>query len=268
MSTIRETGHRIQDLEPKLLYNPRYEINELIKSGDLKRLLVKAAELHGHFCVGLAQGVKASLIALKRLGIDLPVKDVSEHVRQELVAIVDNNLCFIDGVQMIIGTTLGNNSLIFRDAGKLSLTLVDRKSRRAVRVSLIKRIETPTVNDPRFNEYFRRAMIRRERLAPHEWEEFRSLMDKASFEVLYASEDEHFHVEELKIGDLSGIESIERLNLPGKWVKCKGCGVMLMESKARREGEDYYCVDCTGEGSYAVIGRRIEMLRIKDLLGS
>ena len=254
MANEKVFNESVPEAELKIFYNPRREINRLIKEGDYRRLLIKAAELHGHFCVGLALGVKASLIALKKLGVELPDRDVSEHVRQELIAVVDNNLCFVDGVQMIVGSTLGNNSLVFRDMGRLSLTLIDRRSGRAVRVSLLRRISTPTTEHPRFNELFQKAMIRREELSPEEAEEFRSLMDRASLEVIAASEEDNFKVEEFIVEDMS---EFEKRDPPGKWVNCSHCGSVVMESKARKKEDRYYCAECAGDEVNAVVGRRI-----------
>lgn len=261
-----ESNTRIKtELEAIVFYNPRYEINKLIKEGNLRDLLIKAAELHGHFCVGLALGVKASLIALEKLGIEIPLRDVSEHIRHELIAIVDNNLCFIDGVQMIIGSTLGNNSLIFRDAGKLSLILIDKRTKRAIRISLTKNISTPTLNNPKFNEYFKRAMIRKEKLSNEELEEFRSLMDKASLEVLNATWEGNYKIEELNVENLN---EIEKRDSPTMWVNCKYCGTLVMESKAYIRNGEHYCADCAGEESYAVVGRKIMKFRLEQFLHS
>jgi len=47
----------------------REDIEELIKKGDLKGLLEKTGELHGHFCSHSAYGVKAGYIAMCELGI-------------------------------------------------------------------------------------------------------------------------------------------------------------------------------------------------------
>jgi len=84
---------------------------------------------HGHVCVGLAVGYRASLAALEVLGAE-PAAD------EELVAIVENDACGVDALQVLTGCTLGKGNLIFRDWGKPVYTVGSRKTGRAVRVLL------------------------------------------------------------------------------------------------------------------------------------
>jgi formylmethanofuran dehydrogenase subunit E len=102
----------------KVSLNPREEIQQKIEAADLRGLLLKTGELHGHFCPFVALGVKASVIALKRL------ETFTEGIDEEMAAIVEVNNCFVDGVQMVTGCTLGNNALIYKDFGKNAVTLV------------------------------------------------------------------------------------------------------------------------------------------------
>jgi len=99
--------------------SPREEIERLIRKGDLEALLRKAAEIHGHFCSYLACGVKAGYIAVKELGIE-------STGMEEVIAIVETNNCFSDGVQIITGCTFGNNGLIYKDFGKTAVTAAKR----------------------------------------------------------------------------------------------------------------------------------------------
>jgi len=81
-----------------------------------KELIRKAKEFHGHLCPFLVLGLKASEIAMKRPALIKP--GVIETVREDVIAIVEVNNCFADGVQIAAGCTLGNNSLIYIDIGK------------------------------------------------------------------------------------------------------------------------------------------------------
>jgi len=47
--------------ENKLKHNPRKNIIRNIKANEQEKLLIKAGQLHGHFCPGLALGVKAAV---------------------------------------------------------------------------------------------------------------------------------------------------------------------------------------------------------------
>ncbi len=72
--------------------NPRAIIEKLIAEGDLADLLNRAAEIHGHYCPGVALGVKAAYIACKRLGI------VHSDGMEKFMAGVGRKKCFVGGV--------------------------------------------------------------------------------------------------------------------------------------------------------------------------
>ena len=84
---------------------------------------------HGHVCPGLAIGYAAAKAAALTLEL-APSQD------EEVVAIVENDSCAVDAVQVLLGCTFGKGNLIFRDWGKQVFTFLDRKTGRAVRVSL------------------------------------------------------------------------------------------------------------------------------------
>ena len=90
----------------------RKNIEELTETGDLKGLLEKTGEFHGHFFVYSACGVKAGYIAMRELGI-------KNTGMKDFVAIVETNNCFSDGIQVITGCTFGNRTLISKISGKL-----------------------------------------------------------------------------------------------------------------------------------------------------
>jgi formylmethanofuran dehydrogenase subunit E len=109
--------------------NPfRTEIERLIKDEDLDSLLRKAGELHGHWCNYLAYGVKAGCYGIKQMGI-------TNTGMEEIIAIVETNNCFSDGIQMVTGCSFGNNSLVYRDLGKTAVTIT-RRDGQALRIAL------------------------------------------------------------------------------------------------------------------------------------
>src|SRR3990172_5095832 len=83
-------------------------------------------EFHGHICPGLVLGYRVSMLALKELG--------ERAIDEELVAIVENNSCAVDAVQVMTGCTFGKGNLIFRDYGKQVYTFIKRPSGRSVRI--------------------------------------------------------------------------------------------------------------------------------------
>jgi len=89
----------------------------------------RAVEFHGHVCPGLAIGFRAAQLGLERLG-------AGRAVDEEMVAIVENDACGVDAVQVLTGCTFGKGNLIFRDFGKHVYTFAHRSSPRAVRVAV------------------------------------------------------------------------------------------------------------------------------------
>jgi len=91
---------------------------------DLERVL----RFHGHFCGGIILGYRAARIGLKHLR-------TGRAVDEEIVAIVENDSCAVDAVQVLTGCTFGKGNLFFRDYGKHVYTFAVRASGRAVRIS-------------------------------------------------------------------------------------------------------------------------------------
>ena len=62
--------------------------------------------------------------------------DLGRAEDEEVVAVVENDSCAVDAIQMLLGCTFGKGNLIFRDWGKQVFTIFERQSHRAVRLSL------------------------------------------------------------------------------------------------------------------------------------
>lgn len=100
---------------------------------DIHEIYREAGKLHGHYCPGLASGVRAGVLAAQLLETD-PGKNKS------LYCIYEKAACFVDGVQWTFGTTVGKGNLIYHPSGKAVFTFYDGESCDSVRLSL-KRIE-------------------------------------------------------------------------------------------------------------------------------
>lgn len=91
--------------------------------------LQRCIDFHGHLCPGLVTGYRAACVAKERL-----TAGASED--EELVAVVENDACGVDAVQVLLSCTFGKGNLIFHDYGKMVFTFHDRASGRSVRVAL------------------------------------------------------------------------------------------------------------------------------------
>lgn len=100
---------------------------------DDRQILLKALEFHGHRCWASVAGVLAGLAALR-------VLDVKRSGGRQLHAFVEigedhGGMCFGDGVQYSTGCTLGKGNMEKTPFGKLAVTIIERSTNRAVRVS-------------------------------------------------------------------------------------------------------------------------------------
>lgn len=95
----------------------------------LEEYIERANVAHGHTCAGQILGIRLSLLGLKELGIDDPIKE-----RKRLVTIVEIDRCATDAVQLVTGCRLGKRALKFKDFGKVAATFMDLKTGRAIRI--------------------------------------------------------------------------------------------------------------------------------------
>jgi formylmethanofuran dehydrogenase subunit E len=92
-----------------------------------KDLIDKTIAFHGHSCPGLAIGIRAAELALKRL---------SCAEGKDLVAVVETDMCGVDAIQFLTGCTFGKGNLIHRDYGKMAFSFYDRSRDVGFRVLL------------------------------------------------------------------------------------------------------------------------------------
>lgn len=91
-------------------------------------------KLHGHKCPAMPMGLRVGAAAMNKLGVER----TGDSALLALVDLGDNHCatCLADGVQMITGCTFGKGNIKKTNKGKWSLTLIDKKGKKAVRVAL------------------------------------------------------------------------------------------------------------------------------------
>jgi formylmethanofuran dehydrogenase subunit E len=223
--------------------NPRQEIEDAIAAGDLGNLLRISGLLHGHFCPGSAMGVKAAARAVKELG-------VKSTGMEEVVAIVETNNCFSDGVQMVTGCSFGNNALIYRDYGKTAFTLAKRTGE-GVRIS----VNFDRVNQersPEANELWDKVVIKRSG-SEDESRRLTELWKEMSFKVLELPDEEVLDVKRVNID----VPAYARIFAS---VKCSVCGENIMEPRARMKDDKPVCLPCSDQAYYQLAGDGISII--------
>ena len=228
------------------MIDPREEIEGLVRTGDLKGLLRKAGELHGHFCPYLALGVRAGNTALKALGIEQNLG------MEEVVAIVETNNCFSDGIQVVTGCTFANNALIYRDLGKTAVTVAKRDGS-AVRVALkAEYADAFGSKYPEAHALFEKIVVNREEATQAEHEKLMRLWAESSFEQLELPEEEVFNVKHTKI-------KVPPFAPMFASVRCSVCGENIMETRARVRDGKPICLECAAAEHYVLDGAGISI---------
>ncbi len=228
------------------LLRPRREIERLLLEDDLKRLLQKAGMLHGHFCPGLALGIKAVHTGFKRLGI------CDNTGMEEIMAVVECNNCFIDGVQFASGCTLGNNALVYQDFGKTVATFYKRNTEKAVRLC-VKSFELESESADEKSEgdsLFEKAVIHRESLSNGEKNRMKEIWIRRSFAVIETQPEQLFTI---------------RATVPHSFAfapifdscQCSVCNEKVMETKSLLKKGNPICIPCAKAEYRMVVGKGI-----------
>lgn len=89
---------------------------------------------HGHECGGLTIGYKASLYAIELLNLEFSQDE-------QVVCIAENDACGIDGIQVMLGCSVGKGNLLFHMRGKSAYSFYNRKTGKSVRLVLKPRPE-------------------------------------------------------------------------------------------------------------------------------
>ncbi|QGN06756.1 tRNA (N6-threonylcarbamoyladenosine(37)-N6)-methyltransferase TrmO [Halorhabdus sp. CBA1104] len=221
---------------------PRGRIERAIRNREREELLLRTGEIHGHFCPYLALGVMAGVHAMREL------KTESEGM-EDIVAIVETNSCFADGVQIVTGCTFGNNALIYRDFGKTAVTLVSRDNPdEGVRVHVKEREEIIERDYPAARELFDRV-IGEGKGTPADRERLTERWAEVAFDLI-----------ERPIHDLCDVESGVAVDLPDRApvfedAICADCGESVMAPKAVERDGERYCRDCV-DGSFLQLDGR------------
>ncbi len=207
----------------------------------LKDMLLKAKEFHGHICPFLALGIKASTLAMQKLGIGRSGEE--ESIEESVLAIVECNNCFADGVQVATGCTFGNNSLIYYDLGKNAVTIVRRGEWKGIRI-YVDGEKIMGYFPKEALELFNKVIVRREG-SEEDRKRLSKVWEEVGFKMLEVPE-EAFKIEEVKVKPIEPAPIV-------KSVRCKKCGELVMDIRT----VNGLCLKCAGEKIHAVIGRGI-----------
>jgi formylmethanofuran dehydrogenase subunit E len=186
-----------------------------------------AIKFHGHACPGLAIGYRVAKLALKELG--LRARD------EELVAIVENNSCAVDAIQLICGCTFGKGNLIFKDYGKQVYTFFRRPNPEAIRLAV--KWEAPPEDSETAAMWKKYSAGDRTPAVTSVVQDRKAIKMRS---VLEADDADLFEIKKIKF------EMPEPARIY-KSLACAKCGEKVMEPRARKVGGQILCIPCSQE---------------------
>jgi len=179
---------------------------------------------HGHWCPGLAIGIRAAEWALKEMG---------KSPDEEIVAVVETDMCGVDAIQYLTGCTFGKGNLVHKDYGKNAFTFYRRRDEKAMRLVLRPTIYGDT--GPLMRKLHHKMQA--EGLSNEEektWKETRAATSKRIMES-----------DMTQVFDFKAPEG----EVPKKArilasLTCASCGEPVMETRTRRFNEQVLCIPC------------------------
>ena len=196
---------------------------------DTKLVLTRALEFHGHRCWASVAGVRAGLAALRVLG----VKRSGGRQLHAFIEIGEDHggMCFGDGVQYSTGCTLGKGNMEKTPYGKLAVTVIERATNRAVRVSY-----KPTLQKQIGASAF---MVKRgEGMEPDEIPEAEQM---ELVDLIWNAPE----ADVLAIGEIFQFEREWFPEVMG-FVPCAACHELTARAYLRVVGDKQVCIPCAG----------------------
>jgi formylmethanofuran dehydrogenase subunit E len=165
-------------------------------------------DFHGHLCPGVVIGYCAARLGMRELS-------ASRAGDEELIAIVENDTCAVDAIQVLTGCTFGKGNLFFRDYGKMVFTFATRANGRSVRLCL-RPGSRPDVSD-----------------VPEDQQRARQI------EFMLSHDPCDFF--EMRTDTLACLPSAARIR---ESILCEMCGEMVMSTRLRKYVDKSVCIPC------------------------
>jgi len=195
---------------------------------DPKDYFERGLALHGHRCPAMPLGLRAGAAAMNALGVER-AKD------GQLLAIVELGenhcaTCFADGVQAITGCTFGKGTIRKLNWGKWGLTLIDKKTQRAVRVAATGESMMISKRSDFIVKYRQQGVPASQ--VPDE-------VSRPAIERVMGAPDEQL----FKIGQVVDYQYQEPPHSFNAFI-CDSCGEMTVEEYGRSVNGQHLCIPC------------------------
>ena len=188
-------------------------------------------KFHGHKCPAMPMGLRVGATAMNKLGVER-AKD------GQILANVDLGenhcaTCYADGLQVIMGTTFGKGNIKKTHKGKWALTLVDKATAKAVRVTPKAEAMLANKKTKFFSDYREKGIPAS--LVPDE------IVEPLVQKVIGAPEEML-----MNISDVFDYQLEPPKDSFASFV-CEECGEMTVEEYGRIKGDKKVCIDCAAK---------------------
>jgi formylmethanofuran dehydrogenase subunit E len=184
-----------------------------------------AVKFHSHSCPGLAVGIRAAEIALREIG--------PHSADEEVVAVVETDMCGVDAIQYLTGCTFSKGNLIHLDYGENAFTFIRRSDGKALRI--ITRPDAFGPPSPEHQALFER--VRSGEATSEEQARFGALHGQRAQQVLETPEEALFEVRSVEPRIPARVRIFTSL-------LCDACGEMTMETRTWRFQGRTLCIPC------------------------
>jgi formylmethanofuran dehydrogenase subunit E len=188
-----------------------------------QEMIEQTIRFHGHSCPGLAIGMRVAELALNEFG---------HAADEEVVAVVETDMCAVDAVQFLMGCTFGKGNLMHLDYGKNAFSFYRRSDGKGLRI-VVKPELFQTEDD---------LVV---------------LQKKAAKSELSAEEKERLEtsrkgrIKKIMESDLKNLFEVKPHEGPVprsarilESLACESCGERAMESRTRRLMGKTVCIPC------------------------
>ncbi len=199
-----------------------------IKNPELEEMFKHGLYFHGHLCPAMPLGLRAGLLARKKLNVD-------RAQSKELMLLSETGTghlmqCFLDGVMMATGCTYGKGNCQKLYYNKMAFVLIDVIENKAIRIAIKPEFIKEAMVSP-FME-LRKQGIPPEMIEPE--------ISEAAVNKVFSLNEEELFI----IGNVYDYEYIYRPEGPP--VFCEQCGEVVFGSKVRVNKNKILCIPCSG----------------------
>lgn len=184
----------------------------------------QAVDFHGHWCPGLAVGLRAGEYVINHMG---------RAEDEEIVAMVETDMCAVDAIQVLTGCTLGKGNLLYKDHGKLAFTFFRRASGQGVR--LVFNAQRLGSQDTEFIELTQKWL--KDQLEPDQKAKLMQMREERTKDIMGSPLEDLFTIKEPDVPMPHSARILASL-------VCKKCGESVMESRTRRLEGRTLCIPC------------------------